>query len=68
MRDVTEFAELRYLGEYYDGGDNFIHHIRGIPVQDRDIVSKRDFKCRNLLVWDFFASCALLVFLLAIYF
>lgn len=36
-------------------------------MQEKDIVSKRDFQCRRLLLWDFFASCALLGFLLVIY-
>lgn len=39
----------------------------GCTVHEDDLVSDREFRCRRSLFWDFVASCALLLLLLAVY-
>ena len=36
-------------------------------MQSEELVSQKNFESRSLLLWDFLASCALFLFMLAVY-
>lgn len=36
-------------------------------MENNNLVSQNNFACRSLLLWDFLASCALFLCMLAVY-